>query len=131
MVANEREFAKGCAVRTASDAGHSMQGAWSIYCSQVWLLPVMVCRFSCMLFSNGCTRCLSCFHRCLFCASTCRRRSSAGSRLSDVRMVEESQSMKDACKIMLEPLINTGRIRTGFGTSLLEEARAAGRGERW
>lgn len=44
-------------------------------------------------------------------------------------MVEESQSMKDACKIMLEPLTNTGRIRTGFGTSLLEEARTAGRGE--
>lgn len=54
---------------------------------------------------------------------------SAGSNLSDVRMIEESQSMKDACKIMLEPLTNTGRIRTGFGTSLLEEARAAGRGE--
>lgn len=44
-------------------------------------------------------------------------------------MVEESQSMKDACKIMLEPLTNTGRVRTGFGTSLLEEARAAGRGD--
>lgn len=43
-------------------------------------------------------------------------------------MIEESKSMKDACKIMLEPLTNTGRIRTGFGTSLLEEARAAGRG---
>lgn len=53
----------------------------------------------------------------------------SGSRLSDVRMVEESQSMKDACKIMLDPLTKTGRIRTGFGTSLLEEARAAGRGE--
>ncbi|CAM9134901.1 unnamed protein product [Ectocarpus fasciculatus] len=52
----------------------------------------------------------------------------AGSNLSEVRMVEESQSMKDACKIMLEPLTNTGRIRTGFGTSLLEEARTAGRG---
>ncbi|CAB1108114.1 unnamed protein product [Ectocarpus sp. CCAP 1310/34] len=51
-----------------------------------------------------------------------------GSNLSEVRMVEESQSMKDACKIMLEPLTNTGRIRTGFGTSLLEEARTAGRG---
>eukprot|EP00903_Cladosiphon_okamuranus_P009917 g9414.t3 len=51
-----------------------------------------------------------------------------GSRLSEVRMVEESQSMKDACKIMLEPLTKTGRIRTGFGSSLLEEARAAGRG---
>ncbi|CAM9153981.1 unnamed protein product [Ectocarpus sp. 4 AP-2014] len=50
------------------------------------------------------------------------------SNLSEVRMVEESQSMKDACKIMLEPLTNTGRIRTGFGTSLLEEARTAGRG---
>lgn len=55
---------------------------------------------------------------------------STGSRLSDVRMVEESQSMKDACKIMLDPLTKTGRVRTGFGTSLLEEARAAGRGER-
>lgn len=54
----------------------------------------------------------------------------SGSRLSDVRMVEESQSMKDACNIMLDPLTKTGRIRTGFGTSLLEEARAAGRGER-
>lgn len=54
---------------------------------------------------------------------------SAGSKLSEVRMVEESQSMKDACKIMLEPLTKTGRIRTGFGTSLLEEARAAGRGD--
>ncbi|CAM9707480.1 unnamed protein product [Scytosiphon promiscuus] len=51
-----------------------------------------------------------------------------GSKLSEVRMVEESQSMKDACKIMLEPLENTGRVRTGFGVSLLEEARAAGRG---
>lgn len=38
--------------------------------------------------------------------------------------------MKDACKIMLEPLTTAGRIRTGFGTSLLEEARAAGRGDR-
>lgn len=45
-------------------------------------------------------------------------------------MVEESQSMKDACNVMLDPLTKTGRIRTGFGTSLLEEARAAGRGER-
>ncbi len=60
--------------------------------------------------------------------SCLRLRSSAGSNLSDVRMIEESQSMKDACKIMLEPLTSTGRIRTGFGTSLLEEARAAGRG---
>lgn len=38
--------------------------------------------------------------------------------------------MNDACKIMLEPLTKTGRVRTGLGTSLLEEARAAGRGER-
>lgn len=65
-----------------------------------------------------------------WCCFRTRQRSSAGSRLSDVRMVEESQSMKDACKIMLEPLTKTGRIRTGFGVSLLGEARAAGRGEK-
>lgn len=54
---------------------------------------------------------------------------STGSNLSEIRMVEESQSMKDACKVMLEPLTESGRARVGFGTSLLEEARAAGRGE--
>lgn len=42
--------------------------------------------------------------------------------------MEESQSMKDACKVMLEPLTSTGRVRVGYGTSLLDEARAAGRG---
>lgn len=52
-----------------------------------------------------------------------------GSRLAEVRMVEESQAMKDACKIILEPLTENGRVRVGFGTSLLEEARTAGRGE--
>lgn len=52
-----------------------------------------------------------------------------GSNLSEVRMVEESRSMKDACKIMLEPLTENGRVRVTFSTSLLEEARTAGRGQ--
>lgn len=43
--------------------------------------------------------------------------------------MEESQSMTDASKIMLEPLMGRGRVRVGFGTSLLEEAKAAGRGK--
>ena len=47
-----------------------------------------------------------------------------------MHLVEESQSMKDACKVMLEPLTNTGRVRVAYSTSLLDEARAAGRGER-
>ncbi|CAN0299930.1 unnamed protein product [Ascophyllum nodosum] len=50
-----------------------------------------------------------------------------GSRLSEVRLVEESQSMKDACKVMLQHLAEDGRVRVGYGSSLLEEARAAGR----
>lgn len=53
----------------------------------------------------------------------------AGSRLSEVRLVEESQSMKDACKVMLEHITQDGRVRVGYGSSLLEEARAAGKGE--
>lgn len=55
--------------------------------------------------------------------------STTGSKLSEVRLVEESQSMKDACKVMLEPLTSTGRVRVAYGNSLLDEARAAGRGE--
>lgn len=52
-----------------------------------------------------------------------------GSRLSEVRLVEESQSMKDACKVMLEHIAQDGRVRVGYGSSLLEEARAAGKGK--
>ena len=37
--------------------------------------------------------------------------------------------MKDACKVMLQHLAEDGRVRVGYGSSLLEEARAAGRGE--
>lgn len=43
--------------------------------------------------------------------------------------MEESQSMKDACKVMLGHIAQDGRVRVGYGSSLLEEARAAGKGE--
>ena len=37
--------------------------------------------------------------------------------------------MKDACKVMLDHITQDGRVRVGYGSSLLEEARAAGKGE--
>lgn len=51
-----------------------------------------------------------------------------GCQLSEIRLVEESQSMIDASKIMLESLMNSGQVRVGFGSSLMEEAKAAARG---
>lgn len=36
--------------------------------------------------------------------------------------------MKDACKVMLEPLTESGQVKVAFGASLLEEAIMAGRG---
>lgn len=42
--------------------------------------------------------------------------------------MEESQSMMDASKIMLEPLMALEKVRVGFGSSLLEEAKSAARG---
>ncbi|CAM9501334.1 unnamed protein product, partial [Discosporangium mesarthrocarpum] len=60
--------------------------------------------------------------------------------LSEARLVEVSQAMIDASKIMLEPLQaprdssqgGNGGLRVGFASSLLEEARSAARvaGER-
>lgn len=38
--------------------------------------------------------------------------------------------MQDVSNVMLEPLTKTGRVRVGFSTCLLEEARTAGRGGR-
>lgn len=52
----------------------------------------------------------------------------SGSQLSEVRVVQESQSMMDAAKIMLQSLVDNG-VKVGFGTSVLEEAKAANRGE--
>lgn len=43
--------------------------------------------------------------------------------------MEESQAMTDASKIMLTRLMAGGGVKVGFGSSLLEEAKAAARGE--